>query len=70
MNHSKKLKKLLSSGETLIMPDAYDAISARLIEKSGFKAIQCSGYSFSIAAAKKKEIDISGQKTLRLLVEL
>ena len=48
------------------MPDAYDAISARLIEKSGFKAIQCSGYSFFIAAAKKKEIDISRSENVAI----
>ena len=67
MNHNTELKKLLSSGETLIMPDAYDPISARLIEKSGFKAVQCSGYSYSIAAAMKREIDISKQETWILL---
>lgn len=59
MNKSKKLKKLLNSGKTLIMPDAYDPISARLIEKAGFKAVQCSGYSFSIAAGYKKEINMT-----------
>ena len=59
MNKSKKLKKLLNSSETLIMPDAYDPISARLIEKAGFKAVQCSGYSFSIAAGYKREIDVT-----------
>lgn len=59
MNKSKKLKKLLNSGKTLIMPDAYDAISAKLIEKAGFKAVQCSGYSFSIAAGYKREIDVT-----------
>jgi len=59
MNKTKKLKKLLNSSETLIMPDAYDPISARLIEKAGFKAVQCSGYSFSIAAGYKREIDVT-----------
>ena len=59
MNKCKKLKKLLNSSETLIMPDAYDPISARLIEKAGFKAVQCSGYSFSIAAGYKREIDVT-----------
>lgn len=56
---SKELKKLLNSNETLLMPDAYDSISAKLIEKAGFKAIQCSGYSFSVAAGYKRETDIS-----------
>ena len=66
MNRSKELKKLLSSRETLIMPDAYDPISAKIIEKSGFKAVQCSGYSFSIAAARRKEIDISRYENIEI----
>ena len=59
MDKSGVLKKLLNSGKTLIMPDAYDPISAKLIEKAGFKAVQCSGYSFSIAAGYKSEMDIT-----------
>lgn len=59
MNKSKKLKKLLNSDKTLIMPDAYDPISARLIQKAGFGAVQCSGYSFSIAAGYKTETDVT-----------
>lgn len=59
MNKSKKIKKLLNSGKTVIMPDAYDPISARLIQKAGFEAVQCSGYSFSIAAGYKTEMDVT-----------
>lgn len=66
MNKSKKLKELLNSEETLIMPDAYDPVSARLVEMAGFKAVQCSGYSFSIAAARPKEIDISRDENLEI----
>ena len=56
---SNKLKKLLNSGKSLIMPDAYNSISAKLIENVGFKAIQCSGYSFSIQAGYKRESDVT-----------
>ena len=66
MNESKELKKLLLSKETLVMPDAYDPISAKLIERTGFKAVQCSGYSFSIAAARKKEMDISRLENIQI----
>ena len=66
MNKSKKLKKLIKSGETFVMPDAYDPISARMIENAGFKAVQCSGYSFSIAAARPKEIDISKNENMEI----
>ena len=58
MNKSQQLKDLLVSKETLVMPDAYDPISARIIEQAGFKAVQCSGFSFSVAACKKQEVDI------------
>jgi 2-methylisocitrate lyase-like PEP mutase family enzyme len=33
-----------------VMPDAYDPLSARIIEKLGFKAVQCSGFSMALAA--------------------
>ena len=63
---SKKLKELLNSGETLIVPDAYDPISAKLIENAGFKAVQCSGYSFSIAAGYRREIDVTPGENIEL----
>jgi len=46
------------------MPDAYDAISAKLIEKSGFKAVQCSGYSFSTVSGYKKESEMTLDENL------
>jgi 2-methylisocitrate lyase-like PEP mutase family enzyme len=46
------------------MPDAYDPISARMIEKAGFKAVQCSGYSFSIATGYPRELDVSLEENL------
>ena len=43
MNKSTLLRALITSPKTLVMPDAYDPLSARLIESVGFKAVQCSG---------------------------
>jgi PEP phosphonomutase and related enzymes len=63
---SKKLKKLLFSGEILVMPDAYDPVSAKLIENAGFKAVQCSGYSFSITAGYRREIDVTLDENVEL----
>ncbi len=59
MNKSKLLKDLILDKETLIMPNAFDPISARMIENSGFKAVQCSGYSFSIRAGYSKESEVT-----------
>ncbi len=64
MNMCTRLKELLKSGTTLVMPDAYDPISARIIEKSGFMAVQCSGGSYSISACYKSEADIIYQDNL------
>lgn len=64
MNMCKRLKELLNSGSTLVMPDAYDPVSARLIEKLGFSAVQCSGASYSISACYKYEADITYQDNL------
>jgi 2-methylisocitrate lyase-like PEP mutase family enzyme len=46
---SKKLRELVRAPEILIMPGAYDVLSALLFEQMGFKAIQ--GTSGGIAAA-------------------
>jgi 2-methylisocitrate lyase-like PEP mutase family enzyme len=45
---SRKLRALVRAPEILIMPGAYDVLSARLFEEMGFKAIQ--GTSGGIAA--------------------
>ena len=64
MNKSVILKNLLNSGKTLIMPDVYNPISAKLVEKEKFKAIQCSGYSFSIASGYPIENDVTLSENL------
>jgi len=70
MNLSKRLKDLLTAKETLVMPDAYDAMSARIIEQAGFKAVQCSGYSFSVAACKRHEIDIGLEENVAITAKI
>ncbi|HYQ97581.1 MAG TPA: isocitrate lyase/phosphoenolpyruvate mutase family protein, partial [Candidatus Nitrosocosmicus sp.] len=46
---SRRLRELVRAPEILIMPGAYDVLSALLFEQMGFKAIQ--GTSGGIAAA-------------------
>jgi len=46
---SRRLRELVQAPEILIMPGAYDVLSALLFEKLGFQAIQCT--SGGIAAA-------------------
>ena len=40
-----RLRELLASDETLIVPGAYDALSARLIEAAGFDALYIGSYA-------------------------
>jgi 2-methylisocitrate lyase-like PEP mutase family enzyme len=60
------LRELIISPETLVMPDAYDALSARLIVAAGFKAVQCSGYSFALATAVRSEAALGLERNLAL----
>ena len=64
IDKSKKLRELLKTEKPLVMPDAYDPISAKIIENAGFKAVQCSGYSFSIASGYPRESDLSLEENL------
>jgi 2-methylisocitrate lyase-like PEP mutase family enzyme len=63
---SHLLKELLLADETLVMPDAYDPLTARMIEWAGFKAVQCSGYSISLAACYPTETAVSYQENLAI----
>jgi len=70
VNNDKVLKQLLNSGKTLIMPDAFDPISAKIIEYAGFSAIQCSGYSFSISKGYKSEENLDLKANLKITREI
>ncbi len=61
MNNRQTLRQLLNSERPLVMPDAYDALSAKLIQLAGFKAVQCSGFSMGLAAlaAQEQEVDLN-----------
>jgi len=64
MSKASELRRLLNPGHTLVMPDAYDPLSARIIEKLGFKAVQCSGYSFALAACWPSEAEFGRDRNL------
>ena len=57
MGKGSDLRQLLNSAGTLVMPDAYDPLWARIIEKLGFRAVQCAGYSFALAACCSSEAE-------------
>jgi carboxyphosphoenolpyruvate mutase len=43
MNKTTQLKQMILEPEILVAPSAYDALSAKVIEKSGFRAIHMTG---------------------------
>lgn len=44
-----RLRQLIESPKLLVMPGAFDPISAKLIERAGFEAIQCTGAGIAAA---------------------
>jgi len=58
MRKTTLLKKLINDPEILVMPGAYDVLSARLIEAAGFRAVQCSGFGFAASFLGLPDIGI------------
>jgi len=66
MNKSTRLRELIRSGQTLVMPDAFDTVSARIIERLGFQAVQCSGFSIALAACGRRESVLGLEENLHI----
>lgn len=47
MSKGKQLRELLKNEKIIVAPSAYDVLSAKLIEKAGFKALNTTGYGIS-----------------------
>lgn len=47
MNRTTQLKRLIQAKEILVMPGVYDALSAKIAEKCGVKAVQVTGYGLA-----------------------
>jgi len=60
----QSLRAALAANQPLIMPDAYDALSAKMIERAGFDAVQCSGFSMALAGSCKPEDTLTRQDNL------
>jgi methylisocitrate lyase len=58
MRKTTILKKLINDPEILVMPGVYDALSAKIAEMLGFKAVQCSGYGFAASLLGKPDIGL------------
>jgi len=53
------LRARLESGEILVAPGAYDALTARLLEQAGFEAVYRGGYAASAAAFALPDLGIT-----------
>ena len=53
------LRARLQSGEILVAPGAYDALTARLLEQAGFEAVYRGGYAASAAAFALPDLGIT-----------
>ena len=58
MKKTTLLKKMILDPEILIMPGAHDALSARIIEQAGFKAISLGGAGCSICSLGKPDVGL------------
>lgn len=67
MRGSTILRKLLAEGRLLVKPSAFDALSAKIIERAGFNIMGITGYGASIAMLGKAD---AGFLTLTEMVTL
>jgi 2,3-dimethylmalate lyase len=56
MKHTAKLKNLVLDEEILVMPGAQDALTAKIIEQAGFKAIILGGYAISASLLGQPDV--------------
>lgn len=64
MKKTTLFRKLINDPEILVLPGAHDALTARVIEKAGFQAVTCGGYSMSASLLGKPDIGLLGMKEM------
>jgi 2-methylisocitrate lyase-like PEP mutase family enzyme len=64
MRITTKLRKLIEDPELLVMPGAYDPISAKLVERAGFKAVQCTGLGITASLLGKPDASIVSMREM------
>ena len=62
MNKTQQFQKLIHQPSTFILPGAYDAMSARLIEEIGFQAIYATGAGISNAQLGWADVGLTSLK--------
>lgn len=59
MKKTTRLKQLIQDPKVLLMPGAYDALSAKIIEAAGFQAVQASGYGFVASLLCRPDVGLA-----------
>lgn len=58
MSMASVLRKRLQKDEILVAPGAYDALTARIIEQSGFEAVYMTGYGTSASMIGRPDVGL------------
>jgi 2,3-dimethylmalate lyase len=58
MRKTTRFKQLILDSEILVMPGAYDAVSAKIIEQVGFKAVTLGGYAATASLLGKPDVSL------------
>ena len=58
MKKTTLLRKYIEEEDILVMPGAHDALTAKLVEQAGFKAVTVGGYSASAALLGKPDVSL------------
>ena len=58
MKKTTLFKKLVLDDEILVLPGAYDALSAKIVEQAGFKAVTLGGYPASGSLLAKPDVSL------------
>lgn len=58
MRNTTRLKQLLKAEKLLVAPGAYDVLSAKIIEKSGFDAVYMTGYGTSASVLGEPDVGL------------
>src|SRR5919109_1696785 len=63
-NPRRRLRELLSGGQPVLAPGAYDAMSARLVEAAGFGAVYMSGFGVTASLLGRPDIGLLGMSEM------
>jgi 2,3-dimethylmalate lyase len=58
MKKTTLFKKLVLDDEILVLPGTYDALSAKIVEQTGFKAVTIGGYPVSASLLAKPDVSL------------